>query len=289
VATATRTFQGVTYTNGNCPKSILAPLDGDNWGNETAYLRKDAAASWNRARAEVKAKTGIVLTVRGWNRTIAEQEQFFFERYRPQATGDGPYGDVRWYKNVRYVRYGTAAAAIPGNSNHGWGLAVDVVDFGGVGQWTSPRYLAAWPILTKHGWTETEGRGSIQEPWHKVYDSTRDQHRNDPVQEDDMTPEESTRLKNVESGLKAAATDLDTILRILTEPLEDGNMMAPPRTMWRRAVAVPRRIDGRLVAREAVPIEVDVDASAVAEELLALLPKATAEAVVNTMHARLAQ
>lgn len=101
-------------------------------------------------------------------------------------------------------------------------------------------------------------------------------------QEDDMTPDESNRLKAVESAV-------DRIEKLLTDPLEDGDMMAPPRTMWRRAVAVPRRIDGRLVAREAVPVEVDVDATAVAEELLARLPKATAEAVVDTMNARLAQ
>jgi len=102
------------------------------------------------------------------------------------------------------------------------------------------------------------------------------------VQEDDMTPDESNRLKAVEATVAR-------LEKLLTEPLEDGAMMAPPRTIWRRALAMGRRIDGRLVAREAVPVEVDVDASAVAEELLALLPKATAEAVVDTMHARLAQ
>lgn len=188
---ATRTFQGVTYTNGACPQSILAPLDGDNWGNQTAYLRKDAAASYNRARAEVLAKTGVVLAVRGWNRTLAEQEQFFHERYVPGLeAGDQRYhvhdGVGRWYG----LKKGSAAAAIPGDSNHGWALAIDIVDFGTVGQWDNPRYLAAWPILAEHGWTETEGRGSIQEPWHKVYDPSLDQHRNDPTEDDMSTAKE---------------------------------------------------------------------------------------------------
>lgn len=185
---STRTFQGVTYTNGNCPASLLAPLLGNNWGDETAYLRKDAAASYNRARAEVLAKTGVVLAVRGWNRTLAEQEQFFHERYVPGLAS----ADQRWHVHDGVGRWyglkkGSAAAAIPGDSNHGWAIALDIVDFGGVGQWNHPNYLAAWPILAEHGWTETEGRGSIQEPWHKVYEPALDQHKNDPTPtEDDM-------------------------------------------------------------------------------------------------------
>lgn len=178
----TKTFQGVTYTNGNAPTSILAPLDGDNWGAEPAYLRKDAAAAYNRARAEVLAKTGIVLSVRGWNRTLAEQEQFFHERYvKGLASADQRYhvhaGVGAWYG----LRAGHAAAAIPGDSNHGWAIAIDVDDFGTVGNFNHPRRVAAIAILKRHGWTDDEGRSRIQEPWHLVYDPARDQHRGEPA------------------------------------------------------------------------------------------------------------
>jgi hypothetical protein len=170
----TMTFRGVTYTNGNLPKHLLGLLDGNNLAlpSDPARLRLDAAESWNRARAEVERKTGVVLTVRGWNRSLAEQEKFFFERYK--AGKASPFGDYRWYKGVRYGRTNGAAAAIPGNSNHGWGLAVDVVDFGGVGNFNHPRRVAAIGILKKHGWTDDEGRGKIQEPWHLVYNPARD-------------------------------------------------------------------------------------------------------------------
>lgn len=164
------TYAGHTYTNGNVPAAILAPLDGQ----PHALLRRDAADAWNRGIADVKARTGIVLRVRGWNRTIAEQDRFFFERYEPRAIGSGPFGDVRWYKGRRYVRVRGAAAAIPGTSNHGWGLAVDVEDFGNVGQFGYPRRAQTIDILKRHGWTDDEGRGVIQEPWHLVYDPARD-------------------------------------------------------------------------------------------------------------------
>lgn len=197
------TYKGHTYTNGNVPKALLAPLDGENYGD--AVLRLDAADSWNRARAEVKAKTGIVLTVRGWNRSLAEQERFFFERYSRQASGGGRFGDVRWYKGVRYVRTSGAPAAIPGTSNHGWGLAVDIDDFGAYRTAGNARSRLANPILEKHGWTDDEG-SSIGEPWHRVYKPERDTQKNakptTPTQEvPDMDATQAKQLSDIHAAL----------------------------------------------------------------------------------------
>ena len=171
---ATQTYKGHTYGNGSLPKAILAPLDGNNYAlpGDPAVLRSDAAESWNRARKEALAKTGIDLTVRGWMRAKSDQERFFFQRYKANRTS--PFGDYRWYKGVRYGRTNGAAAAIPGNSNHGWGLAVDVNDFGGVGNFGYWRRVQTIGILKRHGWTDDEGRGKIQEPWHLVYNPARD-------------------------------------------------------------------------------------------------------------------
>lgn len=167
----TQTFGGLTYSNGNVPAAILAQLDAQ----PDAFLRRDAAASWNRGRVDVLAQTGITLTVRGWNRTLAEQITFFLRNYQPQATGDGPFDDVRWWQGTRYVRFQGASVAIPGTSNHGWGLAVDVADYGGVGDFNHPRRVRTFPILERHGWTDTEGRDpKTLEPWHLVYVPSRD-------------------------------------------------------------------------------------------------------------------
>lgn len=212
------TYETVSYSNGAAPASILAQLDDQ----PDAFLRRDAADAWNRARRDVLARTGITLTVRGWNRTLAEQERFFFERYYPSATGTL---DPRWYKGVRYVRNPAhASAAIPGTSNHGWGLAVDVVDYGNVGQFGYPRRAATFPILAAHGWTDAEGRGDIQEPWHLVYDPTRDTHPT--VQEDDdmadLTPQNLTDIANAvwghtltHAGLSAPAVVFAVDTRII--------------------------------------------------------------------------
>lgn len=268
------TYAGKTYTNGNVPKSLLAPLDGENYGN--AELRRDAAESWNRARAEVKAKTGIVLTVRGWNRSLAEQERFFFERYSRQATGGGPFGDVRWYKGVRYVRTTGAPAAIPGTSNHGWGLAVDVDDFGAYRTAGNARSREATPILEKHGWTDDEG-SSIGEPWHRVYKPERDQRKNyTPVQEDDMTP--------------AQAKQLDELHQRLLRKFADGDHSIDVVEGVRRDLIVDRRMEARQVAAKTMPVTVDVDASDLADafgDLLKTLPAATAKAVLDGTAARL--
>lgn len=172
---ATKSYAGVAYSNGNAPAALLAELNPKGKhgtaGRSRAYLRKDAAAAWNRAIAEVKDKTGLDLTVRGWNRSYAEQRAFFLQRYRAGAYS--PYRDYRRWNGVQYGRVTGAAAAVPGYSNHGWGLAVDVNNFGGVGQFSNSRRVKALPILKKHGFTETEGR-RVSEPWHLVYDPSQD-------------------------------------------------------------------------------------------------------------------
>jgi hypothetical protein len=163
------------YRNGEVPAAVLAEvLPRGRHGTSRrsrAYLRKDAAASWNRACEQVEAETGLQLTVRGWTRSLGEQRTFFFQRYRRGARS--PFGDYRTYDGAVYGRVTGAAAAVPGYSNHGWGLAVDVNDFGGVGEFGDKRRCRAFPILAEHGWTETEGR-RVSEPWHLVYSPTAD-------------------------------------------------------------------------------------------------------------------
>lgn len=243
-----------TYANGSVPAGLLAPLDGQ----PEASLRADAAAAWNRARADVRRQTGITLRVRGWNRTLAEQERFYLQRHRLARPGEGVC--CRW-KGRPYVFTGTAHAAAPGTSNHGWGLAVDVEDFGAVGQFNHPRRVKAFPILAAHGWTDTEGRGAIREPWHLVYDPARDTRpvsrpvpgadssitiptipgRPAPLEEDDMYTEtdrardaESLRLLRLivlaPSGHATPATPAETVyvqtVRGDTENAAEGRRQA---------------------------------------------------------------
>jgi hypothetical protein len=89
----------MAFQNGRLPDSALSPiLNGE--------LRKDAAAAWNTMNVEARAN-GVTLRPTGSKssyRTFAEQ----VELYAMYRAGTG------------------SLAAVPGNSNHGWGLAVDV-------------------------------------------------------------------------------------------------------------------------------------------------------------------
>lgn len=222
------TYAGKTYSNGSVPASLLAPLDGDNYGN--AELRRDAAASWNRARAEVKAKTGITLTVRGWNRSLAEQERFFFQRYRRQARGGL---DPRWYKGARYVRFTGAPAAIPGTSNHGLGLAVDVVDFGVAGTLGNARRAASIAILKRHGWTDEEGQ-SIAEPWHLVYNPAKDTHPT-PIAPPEVPDMDATQAKQL-SDIHAALPKLTELHSGIAPEIDRYNENGGEKITFRKAI-----------------------------------------------------
>jgi hypothetical protein len=84
-------------SNGNLPNYMLASIPGGK-------LRKDAALHWNAMHKEIKAKTGIDIRPTG-----------------PRSS----YRSLYWQRYF-YNTMARGMAAVPGTSNHGWGLAVDV-------------------------------------------------------------------------------------------------------------------------------------------------------------------
>lgn len=118
-------------------------------------LKKNAAASYARMQAVGMPAGGINSSYRD----PAEQVRLFLARYRVQATGNGPYGDARTWKGVRYVRHSAKGmVAIPGTSEHERGLALDI-------DTDSPAH--AWMLRhgAAHGWV----RNIPAEPWHFEY------------------------------------------------------------------------------------------------------------------------
>lgn len=117
--------------NGKLPKSALAPIpDGE--------LAKDAAAAWNAPGGPADA--GLKPTgPESSYRTFAEQVAL----YKLYEEGKG---------NL---------AAVPGTSNHGWGLAVDLAE----------TWMATW--MDEHGarfgWRKTE---AFSEWWHYNFDGS---------------------------------------------------------------------------------------------------------------------
>lgn len=146
-------------------------------------------------------------------RTVEEQEEIFFARYTRQAFGSGKYGDVRWYKGVRYVRTSPlGSAAIPGTSNHGRG---DTVDFQGLGGYDSATWKRAARILAEHGWDNTEGR-RVGEPWHWTRIDANDNHRTEEV----ITV---AQYDEIMKGQKALAADIDWLKNRLGGSMADGD------------------------------------------------------------------
>lgn len=90
----------MAFQNGRLPDSALSPI-------LNGQLRKDAAAAWNTMNIEARRAHGVLLRPTGSKssyRTYVQQ----VELYAMYKAGTG---------NL---------AAVPGYSNHGWGLAVDV-------------------------------------------------------------------------------------------------------------------------------------------------------------------
>ncbi|GAA1411506.1 M15 family metallopeptidase [Oerskovia paurometabola] len=158
VGTAPRAAAWDGYQNGRLPASALVGL------SIGGTLHADAAAAFERLRPAFEAGTGVPLRATDTYRTYAVQESIFLDRYRPQATGSGTLGDVRIWNGVRYVRIKDAAAAVPGTSNHGWGLAVDFSS-GINSSFSSPTYLWMAANAPSYGWSNAVGR-LIGEPWH---------------------------------------------------------------------------------------------------------------------------
>jgi cell wall-associated NlpC family hydrolase len=130
------------YPNGLIPPSAMCPL-----GSGAHRLRCDAAAAY-RAMSDAFAGafgTSICIT----------------DSYRTYA------GQVRLYGQK------PALAAVPGTSNHGWGLAVDLC--GGIERFGTPQYAWMKANAGRFGylhpdWAEP-GNGR-EEPWHWEFAGT---------------------------------------------------------------------------------------------------------------------
>ncbi|WP_018685729.1 D-alanyl-D-alanine carboxypeptidase family protein [Actinokineospora enzanensis] len=124
------------YPNGLIPSAALCPL-----GVGSHLLRCDAAQAYQALSQAFAFTFGHPLCITDSYRTFAAQ--------------------------VRLYAVKPALAAVPGTSNHGWGLAVDLC--GGVQTAGSPEY--AWMIAAagRFGWSNppwARPGGGRAEPWH---------------------------------------------------------------------------------------------------------------------------
>ena len=125
------------YANGNIPLSALCPLRYTSG----QVLQADAAAAFNRLTDAYRAARGTPICVT--------------DAYRNYAT------------QVRLYATKPSLAAVPGTSNHGWGVAVDLC--GGIQDYGTPAYMWMKANAPRYGWIHpawAEPGGNRQEPWH---------------------------------------------------------------------------------------------------------------------------
>lgn len=162
-----------TWLNGEIPIDAMRPVRALR--GQTAYLLPGAAESINRVFARCEAEYGISLYVVSAGdafRSYDRQATVFTQRYRPYPSTVYQRGrwivDRRVWNGTAYYRYTGAAAAVPGTSNHGKGITVDLTP----APWfDTTQYDQIERVLMDEGWSDLEGR-TVSEPWHKNY--TRD-------------------------------------------------------------------------------------------------------------------
>lgn len=91
-------------SNGQLPDSALAPAAGGT------KLAKNAAAAWNAMAVAIYREAGVKIKSNG--------PDSMYRSYSRQV----------YWRNWWCARGNCGNAAVPGSSNHGWGLAVDTND-----------------------------------------------------------------------------------------------------------------------------------------------------------------
>jgi hypothetical protein len=151
-------------SNGLLPKELVKPI------KPTGQLHHIAARAWHAMRSAAW-KDGILLSLSQGYRTYDQQVVLFKSRYTTDVLPGRP--TKRWQGQVWYQRPKTAMAAVPGTSNHGWALALDLaIDADGDEAFEWPvksidKKAVDWLLKNadKYGFSwELQS-----EPWHLVY------------------------------------------------------------------------------------------------------------------------
>jgi len=289
--------------------------------NPGYYLLKDAAYAWDRA---VAAFGKQVLITGAWRSYETQEKLFDGEKYPNQAPQYGRYlrgnragqngftNDVRWWpaKGSYWTRKeGCAAAAVPGTSNHGGGLAVDVktrreaddppyaeaVIFASWSDADRTRFLR---VAAEHGWDDDEGR-IVNELWHLTYYPARDKHRGvkPPIIQQEEPDMDTTQAKQL-SETRAIAGELKALIAELhagiAPAIPTSVTMDPEKITLRAAVrdiriAVTRQMDDAVARGVAVALQgvTGVDKAALTAGVVAEVSKAVhamTESVEDTQY-----
>jgi hypothetical protein len=155
-------------SNGKLDPDILLSTPGQA-GGATVNLIRPAARAWRAlvAAAKPAGHTLKATSVADSYRIYDIQERIFRERYTTTYLAGRPY---RYWNGRRwYQRPGTAVAAVPGTSNHGWGQAIDVGEERDSDAAAEPLDDPTLRWLIDHAQTYGWSHEVQSEPWHIHY------------------------------------------------------------------------------------------------------------------------
>lgn len=105
----------------------------------------------------------------GTYRPYGVQLTMFRERYVSTPTLRIPPVTRRWNDKTWWLKRGHSPSAVPGTSNHGWGLAIDIADASGKRlEWMLGPHPLLSPVV-KYGFSWEVASGPNAEPWHIRY------------------------------------------------------------------------------------------------------------------------
>lgn len=158
----------VGQPNGRLSTSLLVNLDAP--GRPNAVGHRPAVDAWHALASDVLEHFGLTLTVTSTPdayRSYAVQEWTFRNRYTTTYLAGRPskvWNGVRWWQKPN-----TAMAAVPGTSNHGWGLAFDTCFWIDGGAQSIVARMDAFSWMLTNAWRFGLSWEAQSEPWHLRY------------------------------------------------------------------------------------------------------------------------
>lgn len=142
--------------NGKVPTKLMHRVFG-------GYMHKLAAQAFYCMALEAKkANIHLKPSSRGdMYRSYEAQERVFLARYQLRKN-KSPI-TRQWKGKTWYLKSGVAPVAVPGTSNHGWGLAIDIAGASG------PTLEWLLQNAHKYGFTWEVADGPGAEAWHIRY------------------------------------------------------------------------------------------------------------------------
>jgi LAS superfamily LD-carboxypeptidase LdcB len=151
--------------NGKLPAKLLRGIKAPN-----GQLHSLAATAWNAMQLAAYFD-GIELKHVGAYRPLSEQMALFNNRYALSPTGRRPQVTRTYQGKTWYLKKGMAPAGVPGTSNHGIGLAIDISGASGKRlAWLLGDGFATSNAL-KYGftWEVADPKNPNFESWHLRY------------------------------------------------------------------------------------------------------------------------